>query len=177
MSFGKVPDFVNILSNNKNVQGTLNTRVLTLLPLKLFRLLRGFFWPLLLTPEKYIRPWTTSIQCYVTNCEAKNELYFQRNKCNIFDNLIIEVYGGGGWDWSKIDWYIYMFFLRHSLKELLGKLPFIGFVWPKFQCLKWYITIYWVSFKNTSKLSSRINEFQRTLSAHLRLFPCLSTET
>ena len=35
---GKVSDHLNILSRNKNFQATLNTRVLILLPLKLFRM-------------------------------------------------------------------------------------------------------------------------------------------
>ena len=63
-------------------QVTLNERVLTLLPLKLFRLLRGFLWPLLLTPGKVIRLCTSSKECYVTNYEAEHKLHLQWNKCN-----------------------------------------------------------------------------------------------
>ena len=71
-------NFVNILSNYNNFKFTLITRVLDLLPLKPFRLLRGFLWPpLQLTPGKDVRLCTMSIECYVTNYKAQHTLYFQ----------------------------------------------------------------------------------------------------
>ena len=73
MRIDRVFDFVNILSNNKNFQVTLNTR---------FRLLRGFFRPLLLTPGKDIKLSTMSVACCWTNHEAEFKVYFHRIKCN-----------------------------------------------------------------------------------------------
>ena len=130
MSIGKVSDIVHILNNNNNFQATLNTWVFTLLPLKLFRLLRRLLWPLLLTPGKDIRLCTTSIECYMTNYKIEHTLYSQRrrvttrmpcvNCLDIWEAVYFDTsYNWGVWrgsmknvkfcsDWCKIDWDINM---------------------------------------------------------------------